>query len=415
MVILQALLAALSRSAGRLLNTAFGWATIMLFGKVRQDRQLYLSAIALGSVVWLVALISVAFPSVGTFLLAFVTLPDWVDRTWIRLAMLTAVILLPALVGWLSTRLVPAGERQRRGISTWGAVVRGYPYTLGLAMTLVLMIVVAPILKLRNVIRRWTAEHVPVIIEPDAYEDVVDDVEEALNATGVKTRRRPVTWLLRLPTKLLAVFAGRAVGRVAAERLTRLVSDRIEVLLHPSDIVISGRATDAARVRAILAEHLTYTRAYLTWDKEANEIEDERREIWGPLLAGRTAGLAERLSDLEDRLRDLQVPYEEWEVLFRQILLAERTLVAGDRGAFVRAELRSTLLTALATAAPALEQAARLAREIRRDRSASRNKARAPAFPVSVDNFRTALRGLREGIRRRRARGRVLAFFRRAA
>ncbi len=410
MVILQALLAALSRSAGRLLNTAFGWATIMLFGKVPQDRQLYLSAIALGSVVWLVALISVAFPSVGTFLLAFVTLPDWVDRTWIRLAMLTAVILLPALVGWLSTRLVPAEERQRRGVSTWGAVVRGYLYTLGLAMTLVLMIVVAPILKLRNVIRRWTAEHVPVIIEPDAYQDVVDDVEEALNATGVKTRRRPVTWLLRLPTKLL----GRAVGRVAAERLTRLVNDRIEVLLHPSDIVISGRATDAARVRAILAEHLTYTRAYLTWDKEANEIEDELREIWGPLLAGRTAGLAERLSDLEDRLRDLQVSYEEWEVLFRQILLAERTLVAADRGAFVRAELQSMLLTALATAAPALEQAARLAREIRRDRSASRNKARAPAFPVSVDGFRTALRGLREGIRRRRARGRVRAFFRRA-
>jgi len=39
MAIVQALLAALFRSAGKLLNMAFGWATIMLFGRVPRDRQ----------------------------------------------------------------------------------------------------------------------------------------------------------------------------------------------------------------------------------------------------------------------------------------------------------------------------------------------------------------------------------------
>ena len=38
--------------------------------------------------------------------------------------------------------------------------------------------------------------------------------------------------------------------------------------------VISGRPMDAARARAILAQRLTVTKAYLTWDKEANEVED---------------------------------------------------------------------------------------------------------------------------------------------
>lgn len=423
MVIIQALLAALSRSAGRLLNTAFGWATIMLFGKVPQERQLYLSAITFGSVLWLVALLGVAFPAVGTFLLTFVTLPEWVDKKWIRLAMLAAVVLLPALVGWLSTRLVPAEERQKRGISTWGSIVRGYPYTLGLAMTLVVMIVVAPILKLRNVIRGWTAEHVPVIIEPDVYDDVVSDVQNALRAGGITTRRKRVTWLLRLPTKLLAVFAGQAIGSVTADRLARLVGDGVEVLLHPSDIVISGRPTDTARTRAILAEHLTYTRAYLTWHKEANEIEDELREIWALLLAGRSAGVAARLSQLEERLRDLQVPYEEWEVLFRQLLLAERKLVAGDRAAFVRTELRSMVITALVSAAPALEEAAKLVREIRRDRAGHARPEREPAFAAGVNGFRlasldgvrTALRRLEHAVRRKRIRRRLRQLFRRAA
>jgi len=48
MAIVQALLALVFRSAGRLLNMVFGWATMMLFGKVPQDRQIYLSIIAFG-------------------------------------------------------------------------------------------------------------------------------------------------------------------------------------------------------------------------------------------------------------------------------------------------------------------------------------------------------------------------------
>src|SRR5687768_7337522 len=88
MVIVQALLAAIFRSAGKLLNTAFGWATVMLFGRVPQDRQIYLSLVSFGSVIWLLTLVGIAFPRIGTFLLSFVPLPEWIDKKWIRLAML---------------------------------------------------------------------------------------------------------------------------------------------------------------------------------------------------------------------------------------------------------------------------------------------------------------------------------------
>src|SRR3954447_2847410 len=85
MAMLQALLALAFRSAGRILNMAFGWATVMIFGKVPQDRQIYLSVIAFGSMGWIVAVLGIVFPSFATFLLAFVPLPAWVDRTWVRL------------------------------------------------------------------------------------------------------------------------------------------------------------------------------------------------------------------------------------------------------------------------------------------------------------------------------------------
>jgi hypothetical protein len=43
MALIQGLIAALLRSAGKILNTAFGWATMTLFGRVPQERQVYLS------------------------------------------------------------------------------------------------------------------------------------------------------------------------------------------------------------------------------------------------------------------------------------------------------------------------------------------------------------------------------------
>src|SRR2546422_1855739 len=96
MAIVQALLAALFRSAGKLLNTAFGWATTMLFGRVPQDRQVYLSATAFGSVLWLIALVAVAVSPAGGFPPSFGTPPPWINKTWIPPGMNAAAPLVPA-------------------------------------------------------------------------------------------------------------------------------------------------------------------------------------------------------------------------------------------------------------------------------------------------------------------------------
>lgn len=324
MVIVQAILAALFRSAGKLLNTAFGWATIMLFGRVPQDRQIYLSLVSFGSVIWLLALLGTAFPKVGTFLLSFVPLPDWIDTKWVRLTMLGAAIVVPAIVGVLATRLVDEEERPKGAGGFLKTVLRGYPYTIGLAVTLLMMLAFAPVLKVRDLFRRWTTQHVPVIVEPEDYPAVVDDLQGALRTGGIETARGRPSWMLRAPTRLLGYFAGSAVGDLVAESLTRLHAPTVEILLHPSDMVISGTTKDASRARAIIAEHLTFTRAYLTWDKEANELEDAFRRVYESVQAGSGIDALARIRALEQRMHKLTLPYEEWEVLFRQKLQVER-------------------------------------------------------------------------------------------
>jgi hypothetical protein len=358
MAIIQALIAALTRSAGKLLNTAFSWATILLFGRVSQDRQIYVSAIAFGSVIWLVVLAGVAFPSFATFLLSFVALPKWIDKRWIRLAMLTAVVLLPALIGVVSILMLDREKRPHGAGAVTKAVLRGYPYTIGLALTLAMMTIFAPVLKIRTLIKRWTSEHVPVIVTPRDYDTVVDAIDDALAQHGLVTERQRASWMLRAPTKVLTFFASGAVAGLVADRMTALRSPDLEVVLHPSDLVISGREVTAARARAIVAEHVVFTPAYLTWDKEANELEDRMRAVWDARHARATSELRAELKNIEERLHTLEVPYEEWEVLFRELLLLDRALREGGTRMSTAPSWASALGAGIAVAAPHAEAVA---------------------------------------------------------
>jgi hypothetical protein len=405
MVIVQAILAALFRSAGKLLNTAFGWATVMLFGRVAQDRQIYLSLVSFGSVIWLLALIGVAFPAAGTFLLSFVPLPAWIDRAWVRVAMLVAAVVIPPIVGILATRLVDEEQRGRGAAGFVTAAVRGYPYTIGMALTLLLMLVFAPVLKGRDLLRRWTTQHVPVIVEAEDYPAVVDDLQAALRRGGIDTARGRPSWLLRVPIRILAWFASSAVGDLVAEHLTRLHAPHVEVLLHPSDMVISGRAAEASRARAIVAEHLTFTRAYLTWSKEAHEIEDALRRIWESVQGGAGIDALARLHALARRIETLSLPYEEWEVLFRQRLQVERAALRRLAGLADDAATGTSLPARDGTLQRTVEAVAAALAELKRSWKSERGGhgvGLVPFLTAAATLATTLTRGRRSDARRRR-------------
>jgi hypothetical protein len=331
MVIIAPVLALLSRMTGKLLNTIFGWATMTLFGRVPQSRQIFLSIIALGSVLWLAVVLGIVFPDFGTFLLGFVPLPNWVDESWVRIAMLVAAVLIPVVVGVISLLMLEPKERPQGILSRGREVLKGYPYTLGLALTLVLMTILVPFVKLRVIMKRWSSQHMPVLVEADDYLKVVDQIERTLDQRGWSAQRQQASWMLRLPTRILTFFASGAIDDLVAENLTVLQARSLEVVLHPSDLVINGKKEDVAHARAAIAEQLSFSEAHLTWTKEGNELEDQLNDLWRRIKGteGRSywTSAAARLQAIDRELGRLEVPFEEWEVLFRTKLLLERELL----------------------------------------------------------------------------------------
>lgn len=337
MALIGSLFAMLGRFAGRLLNTTLGWATILLFGKVEGRKQTLLLLVALGSLAWVATVVGVVLPDVGAVLLAFVPIPDFVDETLVRLAMLGAALVLPLVIGATALFIAESADRPS-GVGLMAGLLRGYPFAAGLALTIAVLAGAALVRKIQSLARRWDDAHVALIVKPRGYDAVVSSLADVLRAAGFEVRREAAPAILSLPPRVLDRIAGRALGGLVPDRLEVLRAPDLEVLVYPSDVAIAGPRDAVARARAAIASRLTSAPAYLTTAREAQEIEDALRRLaedGGPAPAGGA------LRSIDERLARLAVPFDEWETLYRKRLQVERDALAGsveDSGTGVDAE-----------------------------------------------------------------------------
>jgi hypothetical protein len=127
-----------------------------------------------------------------------------------------------------------------------------------------------------------------------------------------------------MPSRLLATVGGESVKRLVPDELVMLKSKNLEVSIYPSDVAVAGTKEHVAQARAAIADRLTQTEAYLTATKEAQELEDVIKKM--RTSPDRQHSL-DMLPGLDEMLAHLTIPYEEWEVLYRQRLQVERDLL----------------------------------------------------------------------------------------
>ena len=87
------------------------------------------------------------------------------------------------------------------------------------------------------------------------------------------------------------------------------------------------------KARARLAERLAFSKLYMTWTADAQRLEDRLRKIWLGTAASNGHHQAKTLPAVDHDLKTAELPFEEWEVLFRKELLLERRLHGLDVGA----------------------------------------------------------------------------------
>jgi hypothetical protein len=198
-----------------------------------------------------------------------------------------------------------------------------------LALVLVFLGALSIARKARSLARRWADAHVPIVVREGGYEQMVVDLERALDDAGLDVTRRPAPAVMAAPGKMLAAIAGAGVRALVPDRLIQLVGRDIEVALYPSDIAIAGRESKVTRARAAVASRLTGTPAFLTTAAEPQAVEERLERLAKRATPGPEADA--ELAAIDKVLATLEIAYDEWEVLYRMRLQVERDLLAGNR------------------------------------------------------------------------------------
>jgi len=313
--IIASLFALVGRFVGRVLTTTLGWASVLLFGRVPQDRQVWLAVLTFGSLAWVALAAGVLIPDVGTFLLAAVPRPDWIPEDLVRLAMLAGALILPAVIGGV-TLLLQDPEDRPKGVELVKQVARGYALVPTLAVTLVVLAIAGTLGKLNAVIHRRQDAHVALVVRPGRYDALVDTLDETLRAGGLVTARGAGPSVLTVPAKVLAKVGGGGLGSLVPDRLVVLQGPDVKVSVYPADLAITGTRDAVPKARALVARDVPSRDAWFTTSKEAQKLEDELAALESTDLATRQA----RLPALDARLLDLEIDQETFEVLYRRRL-----------------------------------------------------------------------------------------------
>jgi hypothetical protein len=315
MALIASVFALLGRFVGRVLTTTLGWASVLLFGRVPQDRQVWLAALTFGSLAWVATVVGVLVPDVGTFLLAALPLPDWVPEDLVRLAMLAAALILPAILGGV-TLLLQDPEDRPKGVEIVKQVFRGYALVPALAISIVVLAVTGTIRKIDSLAHRREDAHVAMVVRPGRYDALVDTLEETLRGGELITKRGAGPTVLTIPAKILAKVGGRGIGRLVPDKLVELSGPSVRVSVYPSDLAITGSKDAVPKARALVARDVPSRDAWFTTTKESQKLEDRL----AALETADPATVAAELPEIDRRLLDLTVDQDTFEVLYRRRL-----------------------------------------------------------------------------------------------
>jgi hypothetical protein len=331
MTILVSVFGVAGRFAGDLLTSALGWASSLLFGRVPRSHQIYLVLMMAWSFLWLMVVLGLIVPSVASLALASTPHPPFVDRAMLGIALVAGVLFLPLGVG-LAGYFVPAEGERPGGLAVARDVLRGYLLAPLISGLLIFLAGVGIVRKVRSRRHGWSDIHVPIVVKPGGYDQMVADLGDALDSAGLELTAGDAPWVLTVPARLLTSVAGSNVRKLRPDRLMEISGKDLRVGLYPSDIAISGAAKERTRARAAILSRLAMSSAHLTTSSEAQGVEDritklaqEARSSGGSFASQTRATFTE----IDQKLLDLLVPTDEWDILYRLRLQIERDLLIG--------------------------------------------------------------------------------------
>ncbi len=293
-------------------QSIFGWSVNVLFGAVGKEEKTLLSAAVAGAALWPVLAAGSLFPRVAAFVLALVPLPRSVPAGALRAGWIAFAVAVPVFVGWVVQKRSDRGYSVRR-------ILSGFPITLGISAAFLVSFFVVPAQKLAALVRGERTELIPLTVEKRDRDAVSRALRAALASAGFSVAPCETPRLQKVISAILratSVAAGQ--GDAAPPRYFE--GARLAVAIHPNGVDLRGRPAAVLLAHALIAERATELPALQTTDPEAQELERRIRECRARRREGTAPARSRDLRALARELSLIDCPYDEWEILYRQVL-----------------------------------------------------------------------------------------------
>ena len=311
---------AVSRSA----SFALGWATSLYFGQVPGRQGRMLSVVSLVSAGWVILVIGFAIPIFGGAALeAAGVIEDNFDVAWFHyLGLVAAIVAVPPVVAAITVW----GEfHEDRSVKTWlGLVPMSYPSTAMLGASVLQMVAFTPYLLFQRWRHKRKFVQVSLVMrEGTDDDDLVEALRDALRSIDIDdVRTSEATGVKVWPMRTVGFAAEHLLGAVVRGDPMKLEAGDLEIFAYATNISIQGPKEDTYRVRAAVERKLGFHEAYLTWNDNAQDIEQALLEAHQG-ADGDVERLRERLDEIQAVMDTESLNSEEWNVLYRRRLQIE--------------------------------------------------------------------------------------------
>ncbi len=311
---------AFSKSA----SFALGWATALYFGQVPGRQGRILSVVSLLAAGWVIVVIGFAVPIFGGALLeASGVIDDNFDVEAIHyIGLVVAILLTPPVI---AAATVYAKFHDDRSIRTWASMLpMSYPATAMLGASVLQMVVFTPILLFQRWRRKRKLVQVPLVMTDGSDDDdLVEALRTALGTMDIgdieqAEARGPRSW----PLRTLGFAAEHLLGAAVRGEPMRLRADGLDIMAYATNVSILGPKEDAYRARAAIEREFAFQPTYLSWNEDAQDLEDELRRAHRA-ANGDVEGLRSELDGIQEKIDIASLNTEEWNVLYRLRLQLE--------------------------------------------------------------------------------------------
>ncbi len=329
MGILQALISLVSKSASSALNAIFGWAVLALFGQTSPKEKTLLSALVGSAGAWPLLLVGIAFPKIALFAVSFVPLAKSVPTFWLRLSWIGLSLVVPIVVGIVVAKRSPP---QNLPESKWKKLLRGFPITLALAASFLLMLVIAPIQKIASLLHGKEIVHLPAVLRNKLLApEVMGALAGSLGSHGIRLQPATPPWTMTAPSKILLKIGGQAFAHMVTGQVEYRKNDRLEVVVLPNEAVLMGKPDEVARARSLAMEVYAPREVSETFSPDAQLLEKQIKRVWSVYLEKPhqhrgSPALVGRVNEIAAELAETHLPPEEWQVVYRLLLQLDRAL-----------------------------------------------------------------------------------------